>query len=68
MSEVRLHTKLDEFHDLHGMVDCSKRTVRVDRQALLNLLLDHTQLIVALGTHRVKDPAPVLSKKRLRIV
>ena len=54
-----LLTSVDDFHDLHLIADARKATVKVDRQKLLNLLIDHTCLLQALPFDRQpRAPAP----------
>jgi hypothetical protein len=40
----RLHTTLEQFEALHRAADSRAETVRVPRQALINILMDHTKL------------------------
>lgn len=48
MPKVQLVTAHDEFHELHKQVDSNVKTVRVDAQALRNLLIDHSRMCEAL--------------------
>lgn len=61
-----LLTSVDDFHDLHIIADVRKATVKVDRQKLLNLLIDHTCLLQALPSNKQpRGPAP---KRRREII
>lgn len=51
MKEADLYTSLDQFHSTWVRADKTKRTsktVTVDREALVNLLMDHQQMARAL--------------------
>lgn len=68
MSEaLELLTSVDDFHDLHLIADSRKATVKVDRQKLLNLLIDHTCLLNALPADR-QPVAPAPQRRRETIV
>ena len=42
---AQLYTTLDQFDDLHAKVDEGRtKLVQVERQALLNILMDHSML------------------------
>ncbi|CAM5278226.1 hypothetical protein ATER59S_00357 [Aquamicrobium terrae] len=60
---LRLYTTLREFEDLHERHDRTRstsKTVTVDRQALIHILMDHARMLEALrkaGRVDVADPA-----------
>lgn len=64
---LELLTSVDTFHDLHIIADSRKAAVRVDRQALHGLLLDHTCLLNELQRHGVRATCPPPPRKRERI-
>lgn len=39
----------EQFEQLHRDIDTRRTVVKVDRQALANLLMDHSELWAALG-------------------
>jgi hypothetical protein len=48
---LQLYTTLAEFEDLHARHDRTRsasKTVTVDRQALIHILMDHARMIEAL--------------------
>lgn len=48
---LQLYTTMDEFEDLHARHDRTRstsRTVIVDRQALIHILMDHAHMLEAL--------------------
>jgi hypothetical protein len=48
---ISLYTTMREFerlHERHGRTRSTSRTVTVDRQALIHLLMDHSRLVEAL--------------------
>lgn len=50
-ASLQLYTTLRQFEELHLRHDrtrCTSKTVTVDRQALINLLMDHSRLVDAL--------------------
>lgn len=59
---LTLSTTLEQFdglHAAHAKVRATSKTVTVDRQALINLLMDHAQLTDALRkSGRVHVPNP----------
>ena len=38
----------EQMHERHDRIRSTSRTVTVDRQALINILMDHTRMIEAL--------------------
>ncbi len=67
---VHLTTPHDEFETLHRLADGRASTVRVDREALLHLLVDHSIMVRALrgsSTFKVTEPAPPRRRARLRL-
>ena len=59
--KLELLTSLEDFDALHLIADGRRAVVRVDRQALLNLLLDHSSLlnVVPSGTQITSPPPKV---------
>ena len=53
-----------DFDELHIVADVKRSVVKVDRQKLLNLLLDHSVLLNACGS-KVKAPPPKVRRERL---
>lgn len=56
-----LKTTADQLHDLltaYGKVQRTSTTVKVDKDALINLLMDHHKMF-GLCKDRVKEPRPV---------
>ena len=52
MATVELLTSLETFDDLHLKADGRDGKVRVDKTALRHLLIDHSEMLVALkGAH-----------------
>lgn len=48
--KLTLHTSLKQFHELHELAATKRKTpLRVDREALMNLLMDHSAMIDRLG-------------------
>jgi len=48
---IRLYTTLRQFealHDRHDRTRSTSKTVTVDRQALINVLMDHARMLEAL--------------------
>ncbi|MFI0848713.1 hypothetical protein [Mesorhizobium sp. IMUNJ 23232] len=48
---LQLYTTLAEFEDLHALHDRTRstsKTVTVDRQALIHILMDHARMLEAL--------------------
>lgn len=64
MADVELLTNTTAFDALHASADSRRALVRVDRQALLNLLIDHSVMVKALGP-RAAEKAP--ARRRLRL-
>ena len=62
--KVDLHTTDDGFETLHEIAGSRKATVRVDRQALLHLLMDHTSMVNALQLSGCKIHTP---RERVRL-
>lgn len=47
----------EQFHSLHAAIDKARSTtksVAVDKQALINLLLDHGRLLKVVERHRLE--------------
>jgi hypothetical protein len=65
---VELLTPLDDYHDLHVIADGRRSTVKVDRQKLQNLLIDHSIMINALKKHgeTCRDPNPQIRREKLQ--
>jgi alkyl sulfatase BDS1-like metallo-beta-lactamase superfamily hydrolase len=59
---LRLYTTLEEFevlHERHDRTRSTSKTVTVDRQALIHILMDHARMVDALGkTGRVEVAEP----------
>ena len=57
MAKITLRTSNDVFHDLHVLCDKHKRGGRliVDREKIMNLLMDHSAMARELGPNRVQD-------------
>nr|WP_295468873.1 hypothetical protein [Mesorhizobium sp.] len=59
---LRLYTTLAEFEDLHARYDRTRstsKTITVDRQALIHVLMDHASMLEALRkAGRVDIAAP----------
>ncbi len=59
---LQLYTTMDEFETLHARHDHTRstsKTVTVDRQALIHILMDHARMIEALRkVGRVDVAAP----------
>ena len=59
---LRLYTTLAEFellHERHDRTRSTSKTVTVDRQALIHILMDHARILEALrkaGRVDVKEP------------
>ena len=56
--KILLNTTQDNFDDLHQVVDKARKNakiVKVDRQLLINLLMDHSLLISSLNDLGVRD-------------
>lgn len=59
MDTVTLHTTQDQFEDLHARqarARSTSTTITVDRAALINLLMDHSQLVHAAQRNGVVIP------------
>lgn len=64
MAVVDLMTSLDTYHDLHVLADTGRKTtLKVERQQLLGLLLDHSAMINELQKRGVKCRDPELPNK-----
>lgn len=61
---VELLTSTEVFHDLHVAVDNRRQSVRVDRQAVLNLLIDHSVMLNALKGAGVAANSPAPQRHR----
>lgn len=65
--KVTLLTSKAAFEKLHTLVDSRGRNVRVDRQELLRLLIDHSIMYDALrGSTSFKVEEPTTKRKRIR--
>lgn len=64
---LELLTSVDTFHDLHIIADSRKAVIKVDRQALHSLLLDHTCMLNELQRHGVKASCPPPPRRRERL-
>ena len=56
--KILLNTTQDNFDDLHQVVDKARKnakSVKVNRQLLINLLMDHSLLISSLNDLGVRD-------------
>ena len=56
--KILLTTTQDNFDDLHQVVDKARKnakSVKVNRQLLINLLMDHSLLISSLNDLGVRD-------------
>jgi hypothetical protein len=62
-----LLTSINDFDELHLIADSRRATVKVDRQRLLNLLIDHTCLLNALPADR-QPRAPAPQRRRETII
>lgn len=67
-TQLELLTSVDAFHDLHIIADGRKALVKVDRQALLNLLIDHTCMLNELQRHGVRPTCPPPPRRRERLI
>jgi len=57
-AKISLNTTQDNFDDLHQVVDKARKnakSVKVHRQLLINLLMDHSLLISSLNDLGVRD-------------
>ncbi|WP_199202166.1 hypothetical protein [Mesorhizobium sp. 113-3-3] len=75
---LQLYTTMDEFEALHERQDRTRstsKTVTVDRQALIHILMDHARMLEALrkagrvdvaDPHRGRRPAPARRRERQR--
>lgn len=68
MTTLELLTSVDAFDALHEAADSRKGVVRVDRQALLGLLIDHSCMLNALARAAVKvtSPEPKRDREKLK--
>jgi hypothetical protein len=66
-SRLKLHTAEETFRALHVQCDTHKRggKLRVDRDALMNLLMDHSALIAQIGPDKVESPSVPTTKDEL---
>jgi alkyl sulfatase BDS1-like metallo-beta-lactamase superfamily hydrolase len=62
-----LSVSQSELERLHEAADARGDTVRVNRQALLNILMDHARMVSALKERGVKinEPKPVRHRERI---
>jgi hypothetical protein len=52
MKNLELYTTLEEFEELHKIIDAHRansKNVTVPRQTLINILMDHSRIIKHLG-------------------
>lgn len=68
VTTLDLLTSLEAFDDLHAICDSNKAVVKVDRQKLHNLLLDHSEMINGCKRAGItcRDPDPP-AKRRVRL-
>jgi hypothetical protein len=61
---LNIYTTMTEFEDLHVRHDRTRstsKTVTVDRQALIHMLMDHASMLEALGRLgrvEIREPKP----------
>ena len=65
---MELLTSLETYEALHMLADGRKAVVKVERQALLNLLLDHWQMLTELKKHGVQTSAPPPKRRRETLI
>ena len=65
---LELCTPLDTFHDLHLAAESGKGSVKVTRQQLKGLLMDHTLMIQELKRHGVVCRDPNVNVKREKLI
>ena len=63
--KLTLLTSNSVFEDLHQLSNTQKQTVKIDRDALSRLLIDHSNMVTALGHNRVTIAAPKRDRVRL---
>jgi hypothetical protein len=59
MSKLQLTATSDQFQALHAALDGTRRTtqsIKVDRTALTNLLLDHSRALGVIGKDHYEEP------------
>ena len=66
-SSIEILTSVDTFHDLHILCDNNKKIVKVEREALLHLLLDHHTFLHAISAS-IKITAPPPKRRREKII
>jgi hypothetical protein len=64
--EVRLLTTQDEYDTLHHLADTRAATIRVGKEALSHLLIDHGVALAALQDKGVKISSPLRQRVRLQ--
>jgi hypothetical protein len=64
---IELLTSLDAFDELHQIADGKKAVVKVDREYLHSLLLDHSAMINALQNKGVICRDPTVFVRRMRL-
>lgn len=65
---VTLLTSRDAMHSLHELVETKKQSVKVDRDVLADLLIDHVRLYqVARMVSEIKIEEPPEGRSRIRI-
>ena len=67
-TQVTLLTPQEAFETLHGIANSKKHIVRVSREALFHLLIDHSVMFAALQgspTFKVSSPAKHRDRPRL---
>ncbi|CCV16373.1 hypothetical protein [Mesorhizobium sp. STM 4661] len=59
---LKLYTTMEEFEDLHARHDRTRstsKTVTVDRQAVIHILMDHANMLAAMrrvGHVEIREP------------
>lgn len=67
-TNVNLTLTKAQYEDLHEVSDSRAKTVRVDREALAHLLVDHAVMVRALhASSSFKVVEPPLRRERLKI-
>ena len=66
MDKQELYTKLSKFDELHNLIDeTRKKNIIIPKADLLNLLMDHSNLVGMLSEHNVKFKESI-PRKRLK--
>lgn len=66
MPSVNILTTQEQFDGMHQLADGRATTVKVDKQALLRLLMDHSTLVKALQMRNVTVVEP-RERPRIRV-